>query len=134
MLPMLAVVIVILFVAAALSVDIARVHVTRSELRTATDAAARAAVEALGREQSQDAAITAALEIANANQVAGTGLTLDPNNIRFGTASENGDGSFSFNEGARSDQLGSCHWHSNQRFTRRPGWPAFRSHLWSFRI
>ncbi len=36
MLPLLAVVMVILFVAAALSIDIARIHVTRSELRTAT--------------------------------------------------------------------------------------------------
>lgn len=99
MLPMLAVVIVILFVAAALSVDIARIHVTRSELRTATDAAARAAVEALGREQSQEAAINAALSIANANEVAGERLTLDPNNILFGTANQNGDGSFSFEEG-----------------------------------
>ena len=98
MLPMLAVVIVILFVAAALSIDIARIHVTRSELRTATDAAARAAMEALGREQSQEAALAAALATAKANEVAGEPLTLDPNNILFGTANEEGDGSFSFAE------------------------------------
>ena len=48
-LPLVAVAIVLLFVVAVFSVDIARIHVTRSELRTATDAAARAAVEALGR-------------------------------------------------------------------------------------
>ena len=100
MLPMLAVVIVILFVAAALSVDIARIHVTRSELRTATDAAARAAVEALGREQSQAAAVAAALAIADANEVAGERLTLDPNKQPVLLSNENGDGSFSFEEGA----------------------------------
>ncbi len=67
MLPLLAVVLVILFVAAALSIDIARIHVTRSELRTATDAAARAGVEALGREQSTAAATDAAMAMAKAN-------------------------------------------------------------------
>jgi Ca-activated chloride channel family protein len=91
---------VILFVAATLSIDIARIHVTRSELRTATDAAARAAVEALGREQSQIAAIDAALAVAKENSVAGVGLDLDTSNILFGTSSQNGDGSFSFTEGA----------------------------------
>ena len=42
MLPLVAVVLIILFVSACLAIDIARIHVTRSELRTATDAAARA--------------------------------------------------------------------------------------------
>ncbi len=99
MLPLIAVSIVVLFVAAVLAIDIARIHVTRSELRTATDAAARAAVEALGREQSQPAAIDAALAVASQNTVAGVGLTLDPTKIRFGTSAENLDGSFSFREG-----------------------------------
>lgn len=99
MLPILAVVMVILFVACVLSIDIARIHVTRSELRTATDAAARAAVEALGREQSEAAAIDAALAIAKANQVAGDGLDLETRNIILGTSVQNGDGSFGFSEG-----------------------------------
>ena len=99
MLPLLAVVIAILFVACVLAVDIARIHVTRSELRTATDAAARAGVEALGREQSRDAAISAALAIARENIVAGNGLNLTPDNIRIGTSVQNPDGSFGFSEG-----------------------------------
>lgn len=98
MLPLIAVVMVILFVAAVLAIDIARIHVTRSELRTATDAAARAAVEALGREQSQAAAVSAALAIARENIVAGNGLDLDPSNIRFGIATQNKDGTFGFVE------------------------------------
>jgi Ca-activated chloride channel family protein len=98
MLPIIAVVMVILFVAAVLSIDIARIHVTRSELRTATDAAARAAVEALGREQSQSAAIDAAKRVANQNIVAGRGLTLANENIVFGTSLQHEDGSFSFSE------------------------------------
>ena len=99
MLPYVAMVIVVLFAAAAFAIDIAYIHVVRSELRTATDAAAKAAVEALGREQSTDAAIDAALAVAEANVVAGTGLQLDPNNIIFGTSGQNSDGSFFFNEG-----------------------------------
>ena len=99
MLPLIAVVMVILFVAAVLSIDIARIHVTRSELRTATDAAARAAVEALGRSQDQAAATNAALAIAKENFVAGLGLDLDTNQIVFGTSSQNGDGSFLFTAG-----------------------------------
>lgn len=98
MLPLIAVVMVILFVAAVLAIDIARIHVTRSELRTATDAAARAAVEALGREQSRAAAIDAALAIAQENIVAGNGLDLDPATIQFGRSQQNLDGTFGFTE------------------------------------
>ena len=47
MLPYVAVVMIVLFVAATFAIDIASIHVARSELRTATDAAAKAAVEAL---------------------------------------------------------------------------------------
>ncbi len=98
MLPLIAVVMVIMFVAAVLAIDIARIHVTRSELRTATDAAARAGVEALGREQSRSAAVDAAMAIARENVVAGKGLSLDPDNILFGLATENKDGTFEFQE------------------------------------
>lgn len=99
MLPFVAIVIIVLFIAAAFAIDYASIHVVRSELRTATDAAAKAGVEALGREQSTDAAIDAALRIAEANIVAGEGLQLDPNNIVFGASGQSADGTFFFNEG-----------------------------------
>ena len=103
MLPLVAVVIIILFCAAVLAIDVARIHVTRSELRTATDAAARAGVEALGREQSTQAAIDAALAIANENVVAGIGLELLPQNVQFGNAVQELDGSFTFNPSSGND-------------------------------
>ena len=53
-LPLIAVTLIFLFVSAVIGVDIARMHVVRSELRTATDAAARAGVEAIGRTESRD--------------------------------------------------------------------------------
>lgn len=98
MLPMVAVTIVILFVAVAFAVDIARMHLTRSELRTATDAAARAAVESLGRVQSTGGATDAALEIARRNVVAGIGLSINPDQVRFGTAVQGDNGRFTFEE------------------------------------
>lgn len=103
MLPLIAVAIVILFVAAVFAIDVARIHVVRSELRTATDAAARAAVESLGRTESEADAIQAALEIARLNPVAGEPLELDPAKIVFGSAAANTDGSFTFSAGNAGD-------------------------------
>jgi len=100
MLVMIGVVFVLLFISAAFAIDVARIHVTRSELRTATDAAAKAAVEALGREQSIEAGRQAAIAIAQRNVVAGTGLNLDPSNIEFGGSVAQDDGSFSFDPNA----------------------------------
>lgn len=99
MLPFIAVVFVILFVTAAFAIDVARIHVTRSELRTATDAAAKAGIEAFGREQSVAAGVDAALAVAQENIVAGKGMLLDPDQIVFGTSGQSADGSFFFNEG-----------------------------------
>ena len=96
MLPLIAVLIAFLFVSAVIAVDISRIHVVRSELRTATDAAARAGVEALGRGGSEADAVDAALNIARANLVAGEPLELDPSKIVLGAAEQNDDGSFSF--------------------------------------
>lgn len=100
MLPLIAVAIIILLVAAALGIDIAMMHVARSELRTATDAAAKAAIETLGREQNQARAVDAALRIARENRVAGTSLELDRSKVVFGIATPNGSGRFDFRPGA----------------------------------
>jgi uncharacterized protein YegL len=103
MLPLIAVTMVILFVAAVFAIDIARIHVVRSELRTATDAAARAAVEALGRTESEGDAIQAAIDVARRNQVGGKALELDPAKIVFGSSVQNADGSFTFVDRIDSD-------------------------------
>ena len=99
MLPMMAFSIVILFVAVTIGVDIARMHLTRSELRTATDASARAAVEAMGRTQDPQAGIDAAIAIAQRNNVAGKPLTLLNEDIAIGTATPDSNGRFEFSEG-----------------------------------
>jgi len=96
MLPMLAVVMVILIFSVAISVDIARMHLTRSELRTANDAAARAAVVEIGVSQNAAAARDAAIFAASRNKVAGKGLTLTRDQIEIGTADQQSSGGFAF--------------------------------------
>lgn len=98
MLPMVAVCIIILFVACSFAVDIARMHLTRSELRTATDAAARAGVESLSRVQNTQEATDAALAVARRNIVAGSGLNLDPSKIVFGNSTQGSNGKFTFTQ------------------------------------
>jgi Ca-activated chloride channel homolog len=103
MLPLIAVVFVILLVAAALSIDIAKMHMTRCELRTATDAAAKAAMEALGREQSISAARSAGIAAARRNSVDGVGLDLASTSMEFGVATARRTGDFEFRPAAGAD-------------------------------
>lgn len=86
MLVLVAITVILLLIAVAFSVDVAFMQLTRTELRTSTDAAARAATEALSREQSVPAAIQAARFAAAANPVAGQPLLLADEDIIFGHA------------------------------------------------
>ena len=73
-------------------------HMVRSELRTATDAAARAGAEALARTQDIDDARNAAIAIAAQNKVAGQGLTLDASSVQLGNSSPDSSGTFIFTD------------------------------------
>jgi hypothetical protein len=88
-----------LFGMVAFSVDVAYMHLTRAKLRTATDAAARAAGEALSRTQSITEAREAAMEIAEANLVAGEPLVLADEDVVPGVVTLNTSGSWTFAEG-----------------------------------
>lgn len=96
MLPMVALTIVVLFIGVVFSIEIAYMHMVRAELRTATDAAARAGAETLARTQDPEAAITAALAVANLNNVAGEGLQLDRDAIELGSTDLGATGKFQF--------------------------------------
>ncbi|MCO6043450.1 VWA domain-containing protein [Aeoliella sp. ICT_H6.2] len=81
----------------AFSVDVAYLQLTRTKLRAATDAAARAAGEALSREQNLDASRQAAIDIAQSNLVAGDPLLLDvEQDIVFGRSTQQRGGAWSF--------------------------------------
>lgn len=102
MVVLVAVVLIIMFIGAALAIDVAYMHLARAELRTATDAAARAGAEALGRLQDRDAATQAAIRVAAANEVAGQPLILTPGDIQFGSNSRSGSDRFQFHAGTGS--------------------------------
>lgn len=80
----------------AFAIDIAYMQLSRTELRIATDAAARAAGEALTREQDLGVAFQAAKDLAAANLVAGNPLLLDDEDIIPGNASQENDGTWTF--------------------------------------
>lgn len=88
--------VIVLLMSAAFSVDVAWMQLTRTELRAANDAATKAAAEALARLQSEDAAIDAAIAIAAQNKIAGRPLKLSADDIEFGHASQQNDGTWNF--------------------------------------
>ena len=92
MLVLVLLVIVILLVCAVFTVDVAQMHLARAELRTATDAAARAGSEALARTQNQEIATQAAIEAAARNSVFNEGLQLRREDVIFGSQAPGNNG------------------------------------------
>jgi Ca-activated chloride channel homolog len=85
--------------AAALSVDVAYMHLVNGQLRASTDAAAMATVELIGRTQNATAARAAAKHVALSNTVSGQGVILADNDIVLGRGRFLADGSVSFTAG-----------------------------------
>jgi hypothetical protein len=93
----LAALMMIVFLASgAFSVDVAYMQLTKIKLRSATDAAARAAGEGLSRAQDEGYARQAAKDIAAANLVAGQPLLLDDSDVIFGKSSQQESGAWTF--------------------------------------
>ena len=69
---------------------------SRTELRRATDLAAKAASLSLSIYSDESIARQVAMDVASENDVAGSELKLDFNDVVFGNASEKGDGTFGF--------------------------------------
>lgn len=80
----------------AFSVDIAYMQLARTELRTASDAAARAGAEALSRQLTVAQARQAAKDAAARNFVAGEALLLHDDDIVFGSSKMQLDGTWLF--------------------------------------
>lgn len=100
MLVLIAISVPLFLIMAAFTVDVAWMQLVRTELRTATDAASRAAAKELGLSQSEDAARAKAKEAALRNTVAGEPLQLSDDDIQFGQGSQIGSTSrFSFTPG-----------------------------------
>ncbi|MCC6508088.1 MAG: VWA domain-containing protein [Pirellulaceae bacterium] len=84
---------------AAITVDYAYMQLVRTELRSATDAAAKAGAEALSRTQNVDTAKNEAVRYAAANQVGGQPFRLSTNDITIGRVSASANGKWTFQSG-----------------------------------
>lgn len=80
-------------------IDYATMLRVRSEAQVVADLASKAATDTLARTNDEALATQAALDVAAANSIGGTSHTLTPDEIIFGRATEQADGSFVFTEG-----------------------------------
>ncbi len=83
-------------VMAAMTVDVAYMQLIRTELRTATDAAAKAGVEALIRTQNATAAKAAAVQYASLNKVGGQPFIITESDVTLGRVADQSNGSWAF--------------------------------------
>ncbi len=86
------------------AVDVSYMQLTRSELRAAADAAAKAGVENLRRTQSETFAADAAIHVGSLNTVGGKPLYLTGDNLEFGQVALQKDGSWAFTPGVDPPQ------------------------------
>lgn len=100
MLVLIAVMLFMFLITMAFSIDVAQMHLARTELRTASDAAAGAAATTLASTQDRGAAITRGQQIAAANRVNGSPLLLDAGDFDFGRSERQANGKFQFTAGS----------------------------------
>jgi Mg-chelatase subunit ChlD len=100
MLVLIAICLPLFLIAAAFAVDIAYMQLTRTELGTATDAAARAGAKTLSLTQNASDARAAAREAASRNTVAGEALVVRNSQIEIGNGAQATENSrFTFTPG-----------------------------------
>ena len=85
-----------LLTVSALAIDFAYIQLVRTELRTATDSAAKAGAEALARTQDANAARTAAVQYASQNKVAGIPFQISTSDVTLGRVTGQANGSWAF--------------------------------------
>ncbi len=130
MLVLIAIMMIGFMVAVAFSIDIAQMHLSRTELRTATDAASKAAAATLAQSQDTDLAITRGQQIAAANTVNGDPLLLDRSDFTFGRSVELGSGKFEFSGGVIPRNSVHVRRSANGQFTIRSGPAVLWQYFW----
>ncbi|WP_425396253.1 VWA domain-containing protein [Aeoliella sp.] len=94
---LVAIVLPVLALMMAFAIDVAWMQLVNTELRTATDAAARAGAKVLSVSQDQDVARAAAIEAASRNLVAGVPMQVADSDVTFGISEQpGGTGRFVF--------------------------------------
>ena len=102
MLVLIAVCLPLCIIMAAFAIDVAWMQLVRTELRTSTDAAARAGAKELSLSQSTDHGPHRAKDAAKRNLVAGDPLLLADSDIEFGNGVQANDASrFEFTAGGK---------------------------------
>ncbi|MEP3479879.1 MAG: VWA domain-containing protein [Fuerstiella sp.] len=86
------------------SVNVAWMQLTRTELRTATDAAAKAGSRALSVSQDVEIGRQFAIEAASRNQVGGSPMLMADSDVVFGAGNENAVGGYDFESRADSSR------------------------------
>lgn len=99
MLVLIAIMMIGFMITVAFSVDIAHMHLSRTELRTATDAASKAAAITLSQTLDTNQAIARGQQIASRNTVHGAPLRLGADDFNFGRSEEQNSGKFRFAAG-----------------------------------
>ena len=101
MLVLIAILMIGFMITIAFSVDIAHMHLTRTELRTATDAASKAAAATLAETMNRNQAIKRGRQMAAANSVNSESLRLSRRDFKFANANPNNTGKFEFQQGVQ---------------------------------
>lgn len=101
---MIALFVVIMITMVAFSIDLAYIELVKTELKAATDAAAKAGTAALVQGGSDTDAKNAAISFAAKNLVAGKSLTITASDIALGQSVQQADGTWSFVAGAKPSQ------------------------------
>ncbi|ADB19157.1 von Willebrand factor type A [Pirellula staleyi DSM 6068] len=97
MLVLIAFLLVVVVCMAAFAIDVSYMQLVRSELRAATDAAAKAGTLALAKTDGDAAsARTAAIQAAARNKVAGRALVLTTDQVQVGRSAAQANGTWSF--------------------------------------
>ncbi len=89
-----------LAIIAAMGIDYAYMQLIRTELRSATDSAAKAGAEALARTQNVTDARNAAMQFASQNRVGGVPFVINQNDVVFGRVVGQNNGSWTFSANA----------------------------------
>ncbi|MGV3484561.1 MAG: VWA domain-containing protein [Planctomycetaceae bacterium] len=102
MLIVIATMMILFMVFVAFAIDVAHMYLAKTELRSATDAAAKAAAQELSKAQNIDASIRVGASIAAANNVNHSPLRLTAADFAFGRSLQDSpDRPFGFNQSAQ---------------------------------
>jgi len=93
---LIAIMLSVFAIMAAITIDFAYMGLVKTELRIATDAAAKAGVEALSRTENIDSARQAAVNYAAANKVGGQPFSLSTSDVTIGKLVQSPSGDWGF--------------------------------------